>query len=183
MAEKDSKQTPADATAGTTPPAPTPGTPTPAAVADRDPDTIPKGKDAGSRVPIVGTPTADFAAPKAKEPEGRQAEEATVTARGSISSGLVPSPSGPVPVSAVARNAEEAEELLEQNRKAVKSQEYHSALDKLSDEFIDTLDAPTLRSIAQQRQYRDFPQGGRRTSREAFKRMQAEDPRYSKKGK
>jgi len=157
----------------------------PSATAQREAEesAIPRGKERGSQLEIAGgEPQPDFAGPTPRKPTGLQAEEALFTTNGTVPGGMVGSPTGPVPVAAVAASPEQAEELLEQREKALKREGRRSALEvELTDEEIDRMSGAELRSVALARGYRDFPEAGTRASREAFRTAQEEDERLQER--
>lgn len=135
---------------------------------------IPKGKEAGSLVPVAGgEPTPDHKGPQ--KPRGDQAKPALFTSNGSLESGVVASPTGPVPVAAAATSQKHAEQLVEEHEK--KHAEFihrRAQRTKLSEATVHRLGRSELQALAQQRGY-DLPDAGTRSTRDAFLREQAKD--------
>lgn len=129
---------------------------------------IPKGKDAGSPQKIDGgDPPADLLGKPGKA-RGLQAEPAIFSSNGEIPSNHVASPSGPVPVAAVAGSPEEAKKAVErhreQHKRYVESRAEHKVLDENT---INRLSKTELRAIGDARGY-DMPVAGTRATRAAF---------------
>jgi hypothetical protein len=140
---------------------------------------IPKGKEAGSQVPIVGgDPTPDLEGPQ--KPRGLQAKAALFVSNGSIPHDSMPSPSGLVPVGAVVGSQEEAQDRIdkrvEEHKKYVTRTVRHKRLDE---ETVARMGHPELRAIGNARGY-DMPEGGHRTTRAAFLKAQDADKSLAK---
>lgn len=142
---------------------------------------IPKGKEAGSQVPIVGgDPTPDAEGPQ--KPRGLQAETALFSSNGSIPHDQVATPTGLVPVAAVSTDQKDAEKKIEtrvqEHKKHVERTVRHKRLDEAT---IGRMGHPELRAIGQARGY-DLPEGGNRTTRAAFLKAQDADKGLAKEG-
>jgi hypothetical protein len=140
---------------------------------------IPKGKEAGSQVPIVGgDPTPDAEGPQ--KPRGLQAEPALFSSNGSIPHDMTASASGLVPMAMVAGDQKEAEKRIDQrvedHKRYVNRQPRHRRLD---DATVGRLSHAELRAIGEARGY-ELPQGGNRTTRAAFLRAQDADKGLAK---
>ena len=132
---------------------------------------IPSGADRGSTVPIVGTPTPSSAPGK---PHGAQAEPARFSSNGQIPHNTVPSPSGALPVGAVATSQEHADQLVAATNAA------HDAFVKKVDKRLDPatvnrLGHAELRAIGDQRGYKLSAYMGARAMRAAFLEAQSKD--------
>lgn len=134
---------------------------------------IPQGEDRGSKVePVGGQPKPDA---DAHAPTGAQAEPARFTSNGQLPHNTVPTPSGPVPVAAVAASQEHADKLVSdvnERHDAYVNRQLHK---RLSAETVRRLGRSELQAIAEQRGY-DMPAGGMRISRESFLQQQDENP-------
>lgn len=138
----------------------------------------PEGEERGSTRESAGH--ADEIKPDAvsegQGPVGLQAEEAAYARNGTIPAGFTASPSGPVPISSVARDPEEAKRRASEtfeayDKQLIRSKEY----EELSDEQIDRASGAELRAVAHDRGYNLGPIGGNRSTRARFRRAQAED--------
>lgn len=135
----------------------------------------PEGEDAGSPIEIAGgmpTPTIEGG----DEPRGLQAEEATYATNGTVPSGMVASPAGPVPVSGLTAQAPAAERLMQQERERTtqEAQDRQGSYEELTDEQIASLRPAELRAIGTDRGY-NIPPGGARNVRRKFSQAQAKD--------
>jgi hypothetical protein len=144
-----------------------------AAIAAKD-DKIPQGTDRGSQVEIQGgAPEPD--ALEGATPKGDQAKPAEFSSNGQLPNGMVGSPSGPVPVGAVARDQKHADELLKETKSQRDQVINRNPKGKrLTDATINRLSGAELRAIAGQRGY-DIPEAGTRMTRAAFARAQDAD--------
>lgn len=138
---------------------------------------IPKGKDAGSPVPIQGKePEPDFLG-KGNKPTGLQAEKALFVSNGSVPSDVVATPTGPQPIGAIATSPEHGEQLMKDHR-----EQHQRFIDKtkaparhrLDEATIGRLTRAELKAIGDQRGY-DIPDAGTRATRAAFLRDQGND--------
>lgn len=130
-------------------------------------------EDRGSTAEVVGgdvKPDLSGRAPKNRE--GQDAPAAFVV-NGLQPTAMVASPGGPIPVSLVASDPQDAEQKLETRRDAV--EEHPRARDQLTEEQVAALDAPALRAVAESRAYKDFPRLGTEGTRREFLRRQAGD--------
>lgn len=135
-------------------------------------------KDRGSTVEIVGgAPTGDLLKPR--KPVGAQTEPAVLTFNGTVEAGMLPSPYGPVPVSSQASSVKDAERKLDEHR-ANLDDGRRSAFDELSEQEVLYMDSASLRAIAQNRDYKNFPHVGTRQTRQIFLQRQKEDPSFKK---
>lgn len=124
---------------------------------------------------------ADFAGGETSEPTGLQAEPAQFAVNGTLNPAMVASPTGLVPVGAVAASPEDAVRRVEENLRAQEdAARTRSALEPIDERLIDRLSAPELRAIAHDRGY-DVGQSGGRVTRERFKQLQSEDKRFESK--
>lgn len=136
----------------------------------------PEGEDRGSKVEIEGgEPEPDMAGlGGAPAPRGAQAEPAQFTHNGSLPHGMVPSPTGPVPVGAVAADPETGRALIEQQRATVARGAIARHV-RLTEAQLAAMPARDIRALAHDRGYEDFPYAGARASRAHFLRRQDED--------
>ena len=132
---------------------------------------IPQGEDRGSKLEIDGDIKPDSEG--GGEPQGLQAEPARFAVNGSVPPNTVPSPSGPVPIAAVAATPEDAQKRLEEHQKVIESQ-FKNSVEKLSEAKIGRMSRSELQAVAFDRGY-DIPQAGSRVTRTAFKRAQDQD--------
>lgn len=153
--------------------------------AESDKERIANLETRGAPEEPLGDPQSDYPENDTKnKPQGLQAEPATFVANGSVEGNYLPSPTGPVPVGAVAGSREEAKALREAHAKRLETEQRRgAAFDHLEDEQIDQMDGATLRAVAQQRGYGEPPASGTRTAREFFRQKQSEDKRLAKGGK
>jgi hypothetical protein len=126
----------------------------------------------GSDRPIAGGDalSPDYSPFTAAEPVGLQAQPAAFAGNGSLDPAMVASPTGLIPVSAVASDHKEAANRIQGHFDAVEAQLTGGALkvDDLTDEQIDRLDGATLRAVAAQEGL-DIGENGTRTARKRFK--------------
>lgn len=134
----------------------------------------PQGEDRGSKVPIVGgEPQPDLL--EGAAPKGAQLEPAKFSSNGQLEGGTVGSPTGSIPVSAVARDQEHADELLEKaDAEHAKFLNRSFKDKKLDDRTLSHIGGAELRAIAAKRGY-DIPEAGTRATRAAFARAQDDD--------
>lgn len=135
---------------------------------------IPKGAARGAEPgPDSKGIKPDSQGPK---PLGAQKQPAEFVANGSLPHKHVGSPSGPVPVSAVAGTSEEAEERLAeaQDQREASRRSAFAQDEVLPEEQVAKMSAAELRAVAQARGY-DLPQAGARVTRTAFLRAQDAD--------
>lgn len=149
-----------------------------AAIADAEGtrDDIPQGEDAGSKVPIAGDIRPDSEGPQ--EPQEGQAQPAQFTSNGQLPHRHVPTPSGAVPVGAVATSVEDADKRVDDVTK--KHEERLARLNApartaLTDEQIAKTPSAELRAIGEARGYEISPDHGPRATRTAFAKAQSED--------
>lgn len=160
------------------------GTATGQAIADRsgeEAERISSIENRGSPQEVAGGDSikADFAGGETSEPIGLQAEPAQFAVNGTLNPAMVASPTGLVPVGAVATSPEDAVRRVEENLRAQEdAARTKSSLEPIDERLIDRLSAPELRAIAFDRGY-DVGQSGGRVTRERFKHLQAEDKRFS----
>lgn len=150
---------------------------------------IPKGKEAGSQVPIEGgDPTPDHEGPQ--KPRGLQAEPALFVSNGSVPHQAIASPSGLQGPGAVLGSPEEAKRMVDARVEEHKAFVERSVSTKRLDEAtISRLGRAELAAIGLQRGY-DIPEAGARATRAAFARGQDTDntieggrvPKGSRKG-
>lgn len=138
----------------------------------------PSGKDRGSTLNAGQDDAVADAVAEGASPAGLQAEDAIFTRNGSVAGNLVPSPSGPVPISLTATDSDDAVERLEKRREELEQEQEGRDPDrKFSEAEISQLDGGVLRAIAERRGY-DLPGAGTRSARTAFLRQQGEDKNY-----
>lgn len=135
---------------------------------------IPKGKEAGSQVPIDGgDPTPDHKGPQ--KARGLQAEPALFVSNGSIPHQAVASPSGLVGPAAVASTPEEAKSMVDARVEEHTAFVERTVTNKHLDEpTLARLGRAELAAIGTQRGY-DMPEAGTRATRAAFARGQDAD--------
>jgi hypothetical protein len=93
--------------------------------------------------------------------------------------GTIASPQGPLPIGAVARDEEHAEELLQEQEERVEKEKRRSALDvKLTREEMEGMSAGDLRAVAATRGYEKYPLAGKRTLVDFLDKQQAGDERF-----
>lgn len=152
-----------------------PETATGAALAASSHET-PKGSDRGSKVEIAGDPRPD----SEREAHGAQLEPARFTSNGQLPHNTVPSPTGAVPVGAVASSVEDAQKRVEASNKA--HDEFVARRKggrKLDEATINRLTGAELRAIGEQRGYALGTNLGTRSARRAFIEAQTKDPNFS----
>jgi hypothetical protein len=140
---------------------------------------IPQGEDRGSTVPIEGDITPDS---EGREAQGAQLEPARYTSNGQLPHNMVPSPSGTVPVGAVATSPEDAQKRVEDVLKA--HDEYvagRNTIKKLDTATIHRLTGAELRAIGEQRGYSMPNNVGTRAMRARFIEAQDKDENIGKK--
>jgi hypothetical protein len=142
---------------------------------------IPSGADRGSQVEIVGgEPQPDAEGPQ--KPREGQAEPARFTSNGQLPHNMVPSPTGSVPVGAVATTVEDAEKRIEE---AVKAHDDFLANKRteqnktISAATVNRLGRAELLAIGAQRGYNLPDVVGTRTTRATFLREQEKDKSLS----
>lgn len=139
---------------------------------------IPTGEDRGSTVPIVGgEPAPDSERP---EPVGAQVEPARFTSNGQLPHNSVPSPTGSLPVGAVATSQAHADKLVAQTNEAHDSYVARKRK-RLDANTVRRLSRAELQAIAEQRGY-NLPPGGNKISRDAFLQEQDSDEQLARAG-
>lgn len=118
----------------------------------------------------------DFGAVEYAQPVGLQAEPANFTSGGTIPAGMVSSPGGFVPLSAVGDPEAALERTLGQQGSTKDNR-------RLTEDDLDQLDGPSIRAIGAQRGYKIADLAGRRTVKAAFLTAQDEDKRFQKSKK
>lgn len=147
------------------------------AIRENERDDIPQGEDRGSKIEIEGgEPEAD--ALEGAEPRGAQAEPARFTSNGQIPHNTVPSPSGAVPVGAVATSVEDARARVEEAQRS-HDEAYANrggANQRISEATVGRLGRAELLAIAQTRGYEGMNDlAGTRRTRTDFLKAQDED--------
>lgn len=149
-------------------------------------ETASKGKERGSTVKstIPVQKAGDYLG-KGQPPIGKQKEPATFVGNGQINTGMVGSPSGPVPIASVVSTPEEGvkleaaniKTLAEQNKKLTRGR-------RLTDLEISRMSAAELRAVSTDRAYGAIPgqpgfgissMAGTRGTRAAFTEFQKND--------
>lgn len=127
-------------------------------------------------------PTAPQDAPPPNVPKSFSQTEKSAVALGPEGvGGRIATPTGPMPVGAVARDETHAEELLAEQEERVEREGCRSALDtKLTREEMEAMSPGDLRAVAATRGYKDAPLAGKRGVVEFLDRQQAEDSRFAK---
>lgn len=96
--------------------------------------------------------------------------------------GRIATSAGPMPVGAVARDEEHAQELLDEQEERVESEKRRSVFDKkLTLEQMEAMPAGDLRAVAATLGYKDYPLAGKRGLVAFMEKAQAGDDRF--KGK
>lgn len=121
----------------------------------------------------LGEPEGAFNIFEDHENSDEQTAPARYAVNGQVENGMVPSNYGPVPVAAVARDADHAKELLDQHNENLRKQILRPRT-KLTEAQISRASKQELRAIGISRGY-DIPEAGSRVTREAFLRAQDED--------
>lgn len=139
---------------------------------------IPTGEDRGSTTPIVG----DIRPDSEREAQGAQTEPARFTSNGQLPHDMVPSPSGVVPVGAVATSQEDAKARVEAVHKAHDEfvQQRRARSRRLDEATVNRLTGAELRAIGEQRGYQIGNALGTRASRRAFLDAQDKDQNLDK---
>lgn len=136
----------------------------------------PKGADAGSKVKTgVPVPPADYLG-KGNKPMGNQKKTAAFVSNGALVSGMVASPSGPVPASAATHSVEDHATAIKKHEDDFKAQ--HEDLrkqKKLSQDQINSMRPAELRAVASDRGYKISDAAGTRGTRAAFHSEQEND--------
>jgi hypothetical protein len=114
-----------------------------------------------------------------QKPVGLQAEPAQYAVNGSLEAGTVGSPSGPQPVAAVARSADEAQALLEKQVEQTATSTRSGDGIGLSEEQISTMSRASLQAVGSDRGYELPINGGTNTVRAAFRNAQGRDRNLS----
>lgn len=140
---------------------------------------IPQGDDRGSKVEIVGDIKPDSAG---REPQGAQAQPARFTSNGQLPHDFVPSPTGSVPVGAVATSPEDAKRRVQEAQKAHDEfvQRRTQLNKRLDSATINRLTGAELRAIGEQRGYSMPNNVGTRAMRVRFQAEQDKDSNISK---
>jgi hypothetical protein len=129
-------------------------------------------KGADKREAPEGAPKmGDFARVELPEPDGLQAEPAAFSTAGTIPSGMVSSPGGFVPISAVSDPKRAIERTLASTGRNPDDR-------KLTEEEVESLDGASVRAIGAQRGYEMPDMAGGRSMRRIFLEKQAEDSRF-----
>jgi hypothetical protein len=130
----------------------------------------------GSTIPIVGgNPKPDFPPHTAPAPIGAQAEPSQFSTNGSLPVGMVASPSGSVPVSAVTSDPHQGAKLVQENLDSAAKASLKSGATKLSRAKIESMSAGELRAVAQDRGYDIGDYSGARRTRLRFIAQQNQD--------
>lgn len=131
---------------------------------------LPTGKDRGSTAPGAGEATETGG-----KATGAQAEAAQFSTNGSLPNRRLPTPSGPVPASAIHKDKDAADKAVEQHEEEVATAAAGNGGQKISEATVGRLGKQELRAIAVTRGY-DIPmEAGTRGTRNAFLKAQAED--------
>lgn len=144
---------------------------------------IPSGAERGNKNEIQGgTPKPDAEGPKNS---GAQTQPAVFTSNGQVPHGFVGSPTGPVAVGTVARDADHAQELIQKNRDdqiAYNEKRWRGATQQeyLSEKQVAKMSRPDVKALAVQRGYKNFPDAGTRATRAAFMAAQDKDETLQK---
>lgn len=155
------------------------GTATGEALVEAEGRELPTGKDRGSTAPGAGEATAPGDAPK-----GSQAKPAKFTSNGSLPNRQLPTPSGPVPASAIHKTKDAADQAVDQNSEAIDAAQegsYGIGGQRLSEATVGRLGRAELQAIAHTRGYGIDPMLGTRGTRNAFLRAQDGDKTLSGK--
>lgn len=110
----------------------------------------------GSTTPIAGgEPNPDYGKTKSGKPSGAQAIPAAFSTNGSQPLTRIATPTGPQPVSAVARTPEEAEHLLRQAREREEASVMARARGRteISEAKLGVMSAAEIRAVAHDRGY------------------------------
>lgn len=116
----------------------------------------------------------DFGAVEYAQPVGLQAEPANFTSGGTIPAGMVSSPAGFVPISAV----DDPEAALE---RTLGKQGSTKDTRRLIEDDLEQLDGPSIRAIGTQRGYHMPDLAGRGTIKTRFLALQDADPAFAEK--
>jgi hypothetical protein len=122
--------------------------------------------------PEDGPEKGDFGAVEYAQPVGLQAEPANFTSGGTIPAGMVSSPAGFVPLSAVGDPEAALERTLGKQGSTKDNR-------RLTEEDLEQLDGPSIRAIGTQRGYQMPDLAGRGTIRGKFLAEQEKDERFS----
>lgn len=142
---------------------------------------VPKGEDRGSKQEIEGgEPEPDFPQHPGPKARGLGLEAANFTTNGTVPGTFVGSPSGPIPVSAVATSVEDAQKRLQQVRKEEQDALLNSnSRQKLSRAKVESMSAADLRAVAHDRGYDIGEHAGSRATRRRFLAAQDQDDSLS----
>lgn len=135
----------------------------------------------GSELEVEGDPQPD--ADGATEPAGLQAEPAEWVGNGSLPPNMLPSPSGPVPASAIHHTKEAADAAVEKAYATADKEfdERFAARSEIPADTIARMSAAELRAVATDRGYKDVTSTmGRKSARSAFLKSQNDDADTSK---
>lgn len=122
-----------------------------------------------------GEPVADASGNDTQKPRGAQAQPSAFVSNGSLPVNMVASGSGPVPVSSVTSNPEDAARMAAESIKAHDDHVLRSGATKLSRAQIESMSGAELRAVASDRGYDLGEQGGNRTTRRRFIEAQNKD--------
>lgn len=142
-------------------------------------DDVPQGAERGSQVEIEGgDPEPD--ALEGAAPQGAQTEPARFTSNGSLPINMVPSPSGSVPVGAVATSVEDGRKRVEEAQKS-HDQTYmrETRNQRLSEATVGRIGRAELQAIGHTRGYEMDINAGTRKTRNDFLKFQDEDDTLS----
>lgn len=111
-----------------------------------------------------------------KPPVGTQTEPSMFVSNGAIQPNMVPSPSGPVPISTVARSQEHANQINESRTQQI-SDSYNntSARQRITDEKLARMTRAEIAAVAFDRGYDISSAAGGRATRSLFKAAQDKD--------
>lgn len=138
-------------------------------------ENVPKGEDRGSKLDHGEVPDPDYVTDPGKN-VGGQNDAAVFLPNGVMPSGMVGSPSGPVPVASVASTPEEATKLLDTHKETISTQFKGLQKNKrLTDEQITGMNGSMLRAVAHDRGYTLSPAAGTRGTRAGFIEAQRND--------
>lgn len=135
----------------------------------------------GSDLEVEGDPQPD--ADGATAPTGLQAEPAEWVGNGSLPPNMLPSPSGPVPAAALHGTKEAADKAVEAAYKTADNEfdERFAHRTEVDADTVARMSNAELRAVATDRGYKDVHNVmGRKSSRTAFLKAQAEDKNVSK---
>lgn len=124
-----------------------------------------------------GEPEPDHPPHPGPAARGLQTAPANFVTNGTVPATFVGSPSGPVPVSSVARDAAHARQLLKEARESNDRVVLGAGYEKVSRDKIEKMSGAELRAVAYDRGYDLGQQSGSRSTRRRFIEAQNKDQR------